>query len=59
MPQKTKQLHLIKVLTRYRKVVWITISDKRVSLTLKALIVGMILYVASPIDILPDFIPLI
>jgi uncharacterized membrane protein YkvA (DUF1232 family) len=34
-------------------------ADKRVPLLPKLLVVGAILYVASPLDLLPDFIPFI
>lgn len=38
---------------------WRLFRDKRVALKTKLLVGGVIAYLASPIDILPDFIPLI
>jgi uncharacterized membrane protein YkvA (DUF1232 family) len=38
---------------------WRLFRDKRVELKTKLLVGGLIAYIASPIDILPDFIPLI
>jgi uncharacterized membrane protein YkvA (DUF1232 family) len=38
---------------------WRLFKDKRVDIKTKMLVGGLIAYIASPIDILPDFIPLI
>lgn len=38
---------------------WRLLKDKRVSIKIKLLIGGIIAYLASPIDILPDFIPFV
>jgi uncharacterized membrane protein YkvA (DUF1232 family) len=38
---------------------WRLFKDKRVELKTKVLVGGIIAYIASPIDLLPDFIPMI
>lgn len=38
---------------------WRLFRDKRVKIKVKMMVGGVIMYLASPIDILPDFIPLI
>jgi uncharacterized membrane protein YkvA (DUF1232 family) len=35
------------------------LKDKRVNLKIKIMLAGLIAYLASPIDVLPDFIPFI
>jgi uncharacterized membrane protein YkvA (DUF1232 family) len=38
---------------------WRLLKDERVSAKAKMMVTGMLLYVANPIDLLPDFIPVI
>lgn len=38
---------------------WGLLKDPRVPLSLKAALAGVLAYLASPIDLIPDFIPLI
>lgn len=38
---------------------WGLVKDPRVPLSLKAALAGVLAYVVSPIDLIPDFIPLI
>lgn len=38
---------------------WRLLRDKRVNIKVKMMVAGIIAYLASPIDILPDFIPLV
>jgi uncharacterized membrane protein YkvA (DUF1232 family) len=59
MPQTTDRLSLVPELFRNFRLGWRLLSDNRVNMLIKAVIPGlMALYVFSPIDILPDIIPL-
>ena len=69
---KTRTKMVDKVPDKYQKIVeyammipdivallWRLFKDKRVSFKAKMMVGGMLAYVVSPIDIIPDFIPLI
>ena len=52
-------LHLIRLLWHlpdFIKLFWRLFLDSRVSLYLKLLVIGSILYVISPVDFLPEFL---
>jgi len=45
------------LIPNFIKLMYRLVQDERVSKTDKALLLGTIVYVASPLDFLPDFIP--
>ena len=50
---------LIVKLPTYARVVWGLMRDPRVPAPLKALLVGALAYLVSPLDIIPDAIPIV
>jgi uncharacterized membrane protein YkvA (DUF1232 family) len=52
-------LRFLRHLPNFVRLYWRLLRDRRVSLWPKALLVLGLLYVVSPIDFIPDFIPLI
>jgi uncharacterized membrane protein YkvA (DUF1232 family) len=52
-------LHLLRHLPNTLRLFWRLFRDPRVGRLPKALLVGAVLYVVSPIDFLDDFLPLI
>jgi uncharacterized membrane protein YkvA (DUF1232 family) len=56
---KLKPFNLLKILSKYRKIIKATLTDDRIPSLLKYGLIGTIIYVASPLDFLPDWIPLI
>lgn len=59
MTNKLKPFNLLKILSKYWKIVTMTLTDDRVPKMLKYWLIGTIIYVISPLDILPDVIPVI
>lgn len=56
---KLKPFNFLKILSKNWKIIRITLTDNRVPKMLKYSLIAMIIYVISPIDILPDVIPVI
>lgn len=56
---KLKPFNFLKILAKYWKIVTTTLSDDRVPKLLKRSLIGVIIYVISPIDILPDVLPVL
>lgn len=54
---KRTVVHYIKQLPNYVRLLGGLVTDKRVSLLDKLLVVGAIAYIVTPIDLIPDFIP--
>jgi len=52
-------LEVIRKLPSYGRLVWSLARDERVPLRQKLLLGGIAAYLASPIDLIPDFIPVI
>lgn len=50
---------LIVKLPTYARVVWGIIRDGRTPVTLKALLVAALAYVVSPVDLIPDAVPIL
>jgi uncharacterized membrane protein YkvA (DUF1232 family) len=50
-------LGAIRELPHYVRLLWGLARDSRVALVDKLLVVGAAIYIVSPIDIIPDFIP--
>ncbi|MCM8711164.1 DUF1232 domain-containing protein [Clostridium sp. SYSU_GA19001] len=60
VPDKYKNIaEYAMVIPDIAALLWRLFKDKRVDIKTKILVGGLIAYLASPIDILPDFIPLI
>jgi uncharacterized membrane protein YkvA (DUF1232 family) len=60
VPEKYKTLvEYAMLIPDLAALLWRLFRDKRVEIKTKVLVGGLIAYIASPIDILPDFIPLI
>jgi len=47
----------VSLLPRFLRLLWGLITDPRVELLDKVLVAGAIAYIATPIDLIPDFIP--
>jgi uncharacterized membrane protein YkvA (DUF1232 family) len=47
----------VALLPRFLRLLWGLITDPRVELLDKVLVAGAIAYIATPIDLIPDFIP--
>ena len=56
---RSSMIGLLLFIPRLLKLLFKLLRDKRVSSTDKAILAGTILYVISPIDFIPDFIPFI
>jgi uncharacterized membrane protein YkvA (DUF1232 family) len=54
---KRTVLHYIRQLPQYVRLLGGLVTDRRVSMTDKLLVVGAIGYIVMPIDLIPDFIP--
>ena len=52
-------LEVIRKLPSYGRLVWSLARDERVPMRQKLLLGGIAAYLASPIDLIPDFIPVI
>ncbi|MGQ4807863.1 hypothetical protein NKDENANG_01228 [Candidatus Entotheonellaceae bacterium PAL068K] len=52
-------LRLLPHLPNFARLFWRLCRDPRVPLRLKAMVVAAVLYVLLPIDVLPDFIPVL
>ena len=52
-------LDTVRKLPTYARLVWDLARDPRVPLSQKAVLGGIAVYLASPIDLIPDFIPVI
>jgi uncharacterized membrane protein YkvA (DUF1232 family) len=52
-------LQVLRHLRNFARLYWRLFLDRRVSILPKALLVVTLLYVISPVDIAPDFVPLI
>lgn len=52
-------LRFLRHLPQFARLYWRLMRDRRVSIWPKALLVLGVLYVVSPIDFIPDFMPLI
>ena len=48
---------LVTLIPRLAKFLWHLVKDPRVPWTVKASLAGLAVYLASPIDIIPDWIP--
>jgi uncharacterized membrane protein YkvA (DUF1232 family) len=60
VPEKYKNIvEYALIIPDIAALLWRLFRDKRVALKTKLLVGGLIAYIASPIDILPDFIPLV
>jgi uncharacterized membrane protein YkvA (DUF1232 family) len=59
MTTKLKPFNLLKILSKYRKIIKATLTDDRVPSLLKYGLIGTIIYIVSPVDILPDVLPII
>ncbi len=54
-----RALRFIRHLPQFVKLYWRLLRDRRVSIWPKALLVLSLLYVVSPVDLIPDVIPFI
>ena len=54
---KRTVLHYIRQLPQYVRLLGGLVTDRRVSMVDKMLVVGAIAYIVMPIDLIPDFIP--
>jgi uncharacterized membrane protein YkvA (DUF1232 family) len=54
---KRTVIYYIRQLPRYLRLLGGLVTDKRVSVVDKLLVVGAMAYIVMPIDIIPDFIP--
>jgi len=52
-------LQVLRHLPSFARLYWRLFRDRRVSIILKALLVLTLVYVISPFDMIPDFIPVI
>jgi uncharacterized membrane protein YkvA (DUF1232 family) len=59
MSIKFKPFQFLEILSKYWKIVTMTLTDDRVPKILKWALIGTVVYIASPLDFLPDMIPLI
>ncbi len=59
MISKLKPFQFLKILKQYRKIIRVTLTDTRIPSILRIMLIGTIIYIASPLDFLPDMIPLI
>ncbi len=59
MTSKLKPFQFLKILKQYRKIIRVTLTDTRIPSILRIMLIGTIIYIASPLDFLPDMIPLI
>lgn len=50
-------MHYIRQLPNYVRLLGGLLTDKRVSKTDKLLVLGAIVYIITPVDLIPDFIP--
>ncbi len=55
----TGRLRLLPVLLRSGRLVWRLLRDSRTPLSSKLIVVGTLLYVLSPFDLIPDVIPVL
>jgi uncharacterized membrane protein YkvA (DUF1232 family) len=54
---KRTVIHYIKQLPNYVRLLGGLVTDSRVSMVDKLLVIGAIAYIVTPIDLIPDFIP--
>lgn len=54
---KRTVMYYIRQLPQYLRLLGGLLTDRRVSLTDKLLVAGAIVYIVTPIDLIPDFIP--
>jgi uncharacterized membrane protein YkvA (DUF1232 family) len=47
----------VSVLPRFMRLLWGLITDPRVEMLDKLLVAGALAYIATPVDLIPDFIP--
>ena len=59
MSTKFKSFQFLEILSKYWKIIKMTIIDDRVPKILKRSLIGTIIYVFSPLDFIPDVIPFI
>ena len=59
MSTKFKPFNLLKILSRYWKIIIMTLTDHRVPKLLKYGLIATIIYVISPLDFIPDIIPVL
>jgi uncharacterized membrane protein YkvA (DUF1232 family) len=52
-----KRASVLSLLPRVAKLIYRLARDRRVPWTVKAVLAGLALYLASPIDLIPDWIP--
>jgi uncharacterized membrane protein YkvA (DUF1232 family) len=58
-PLGGRGLQLLRHLPQFARLYWRLLRDARVSIWPKALLAGGVLYFLSPIDLIPDFVPVI
>jgi uncharacterized membrane protein YkvA (DUF1232 family) len=54
-----RALRFVRYLPQFARLYWRLFCDRRVSIWPKAVLVLAVVYVVSPIDLLPDFTPLL
>ena len=50
-------MHYVRQLPQYVRLLTGLITDRRVGMVDKLLVVGAIMYIIAPIDLIPDFVP--
>ena len=61
-PSRVSPLHILKLvrhLPRFAKLFWRLFRDRRVPLRAKAVLVGAVVYLLLPLDLLPDILPFV
>jgi uncharacterized membrane protein YkvA (DUF1232 family) len=56
-PEARPRDSIVTLIPRLAKFLWHLVKDPRVPWTVKAALVGLAAYLASPIDLIPDWIP--
>ncbi len=57
--KESKRESLVSMIPRVARFLWHLVRDPRVPWTVKASLAGLGVYLASPIDIIPDWIPVL